>query len=133
MFNFPAFGSGQPTQILTLFDSEKEGGAIAPGESKEKYVSLTAGGYQMVIAHLGRLSDTLSKSKYNDSETYGELCLYFFTEYGKLVASSMPLFPMVNFVLYKNSDLKLKVSRNGGTDRNSIHFYVNAWYSPEIF
>ena len=82
MFNFPGFASGKTTQILTLFDSEKEGGAIAPGESKEKYVSLTAGGYQMVMAHPGRLSDTLSKSKYNDSETYGYLCLYFLTAYG---------------------------------------------------
>ncbi|MEG4273499.1 MULTISPECIES: hypothetical protein [unclassified Microcoleus] len=120
MFNL---GSGKNTVNLTLFDSEKECGEIGSEESKEKYVSLTEGVYRLT-AHHGRLSIHQSY----DREKYGYLCLELFTESGQRIASSRDVFSfpfqMVNFVLPQTLNLKIKVSRTGGTDRNKIHFYV---------
>jgi hypothetical protein len=127
----PGFGSGKNIERLTLFDSEKEKECdpIAPGESKEKYVSLTAGLYN-IMAHRGKSSNPLSEED-SDAEKYGYLVVDFVTESGQRVASTRDGFvpEMVDFYIPHTLKLKIKVSREGGTDRNKIHFYITANYT----
>lgn len=128
----PGFGSGKNRERLILLDSEKEVGAIAPGESKEKYISLKSGVYN-IMTYSGRLSE--SGNRYDSEEKYGYLYLDFVTDSGERVASSQDSFVpgMVDFYLPLASKLKIKVSREGGTDRNKIHFHIIAHYTPDGF